>query len=314
MPEPIVECVPNFSEGRRLEVIDDILRSMQAVPGVFILDRHSDPDHNRTVITMAGNPKSMEEAALAAIACASRRIDLSRHSGVHPRIGATDVVPFVPLQGSSRAECIPLARRVGQRAGEELGIPVYLYEDAALLPARRNLAAVRLGQYEGLCNAIRDDPLRKPDYGPAFLGPAGATAIGVRGPLIAFNVFLETERVDTARAVARAIRESSGGLPHLKALGLLVRNRGQVSMNLTDYTQTSIQQAYEAVQHETKRQGVRIAWSEIVGLVPEAAMRGVDPVYLKIENFSPDIILEKRMAKAGMRYSATDAPQPDRTV
>jgi glutamate formiminotransferase / formiminotetrahydrofolate cyclodeaminase len=300
MTPSIVECIPNFSEGRRMEVVDAIVRSLQTGPEVHILDRHSDPDHNRTVITLAGSPESLELALMAAIAIAADRIDMARHTGAHPRIGATDVVPFVPLRGITYAECILLARRLGRRVGEELKIPVYFYGDAATTPARRNLPGLRKGEFEGLLRAIIQDPTRKPDYGPNSLSPAGAIAIGVRGPLIAFNIFLDTQRLEVAREIATKIRESSGGLPAVQAMGMLVRGRAQVSMNLTNYTRTSISAVFETVQREADRLCVSVASSEIVGLVPAAALQGIDLLEIKLEPSSYRNILEERLAAAGM--------------
>jgi glutamate formiminotransferase len=310
MPDPIVECVPNFSEGRRMEVIEMILQAVQSVPDALVLDCDADSDHNRTVVTMAGPADSLEQAAYAAIAVAADRIDLRRHSGVHPRIGAADVVPFVPVRNAGMALCIALANRLGRRVGEELGLPVYLYGKAAVRSDRQSLAAIRRGEFEGLPAAMASDPGRKPDYGPARVGPAGATAIGARGPLIAFNIYLDSQEVELARSIARRIRSSSGGLPCLQALGLPVRGRAQVSMNLTDFTRTSLPDAYQAVRRAAGELGVRIAWSEIIGLLPAAAMAGISPADLQITDFSPEKILEQRLetalhAKSAQRHPST---------
>jgi glutamate formiminotransferase len=300
MTGPLIECVPNFSEGRRAEVVDAILAAIRQVAGAHVLDWSSDPDHNRTVITLAGSPSAVEAAVFSAVGCAAERIDLRIHRGVHARIGATDVVPFVPLGEFPMVECVALARRLGRRIGGELGLPVYLYAEAATRPQRKDLTAIRNGQYEGLAAAIGVDPERAPDFGPAQLGPAGAVVLGARGPLIAFNVYLDTADVEIARAIARRIRASSGGLPELKALGLPVAGRAQVSMNLTDYTRTSLIAAFEAVRSEAETLGTRIDRSELIGLVPRDAMLGTDPSELKLENFSGEKILEHRLMDAGL--------------
>ncbi len=219
MPNQLVECIPNFSEARRPEIVEAILQAITSA-GVTVLDRHSDSDHNRTVITYVGAPEAAEEAAFQAIKKAAELIDLGQHTGAHPRIGATDVVPFVPISGVSMEDCVASARRLGERVGKELGIPVYLYEEAATRPDRVNLENIRRGQYEGLKAEIETNPERKPDFGPARLGPAGATVIGARHPLIAFNVYLATDDISIAYAIAKKIRQSSGGLPAVKALGI----------------------------------------------------------------------------------------------
>src|SRR3990172_1185993 len=262
MPQPLVECVPNYSEARRPEVVEAILASIRAVPGVRVLDRHSDLDHNRTVFTFVGSPAAVEEAAFQSIATAARLIDLDQHTGEHPRIGATDVVPFVPLAEVSMQDCVEIARRVGQRVGEELGIPVYLYEQAATRPERQNLENLRRGQYEGLKSEIETNPERAPDFGPAHLGAAGATVIGARQPLVAFNVYLTSEDVAIAKKVAAAVRSSSGGLRYVKALGLFVDGRAQVSMNLVDYRHTPLARVVEFIRREAQRYGVSIHHSE----------------------------------------------------
>jgi len=298
MGERIVECVPNFSEGRRKEVIDQIVEAMAAVPGVRVLDVHSDADHNRSVVTMVGEPGAVEEAAFRGIAKAAQLIDMDEHRGQHPRMGATDVVPFVPVRGVTMAECVEMARRLGERVGRELGIPVYLYGEAATRPERRDLAAVRRGEYEGLKAEIEVNPDRVPDFGPRLLGKAGATAIGARPPLIAFNVYLGTDDVGIAKAIARAVRHSSGGLRYVKALGLLVEGRAQVSMNLTDYRRTPIHRVMEMIRREAARYGVAVVSSEIVGLVPNEALVDAARFYLQLDGFSSDQILENRLASA----------------
>lgn len=296
MSDSLIECVPNFSEGRRPEVVDRLRQTIAAVPGVAVLDVHTDADHNRSVITFAGPPLAVSEAAFAAIGLAAREINLEVHRGEHPRIGATDVVPFVPISGTTLEACVELARTLGQRVGTELGIPVYLYEAAATRPERVNLENLRRGEYEGLRTAIETDPERAPDFGPARLGPAGATVIGARVPLIAFNIYLTTSDVSIAKKVARAIRTSSGGLPYVKALGMEVDGRAQVSMNLTDSTRTSLPTVVEAVRSEARKHGVDIERSELVGLLPQQAMIDAAARYLKLEPFDASQILETRLA------------------
>lgn len=291
----VVECVPNFSEGRRQAVIDALVQSVETVDGVALLDVHSDPDHNRTVITFAGGPEPVLEAAFASIRTAAQHIDMEAQQGQHPRIGAADVVPLVPLAGTSLEECAALARRLGARVGDELGIPVYLYEAAASRPDRVNLADVRRGGYEGLKVAVQSDPERQPDYGPARLGKAGAVAVGARLPLIAYNVYLNTDDVTVAQKIAESIRYSGGGLAHVKALGLLVKGRAQVSMNLTDYTRTPIPRVMEMIRSEAARYGVAVQSSELVGLVPQAALIDAARWYLQLDDLSADQILEERL-------------------
>ncbi|MGQ9585634.1 MAG: glutamate formimidoyltransferase [Anaerolineae bacterium] len=291
----IVECVPNFSEGRREEVIRQIVEAIRSTAGVYLLDVESDPDHNRSVVTFVGEPGAVLEGAFRGVAKAAALIDMTQHRGEHPRVGATDVVPFVPVRGVTMEDCVALARRLGERVGRELGIPVYLYEEAATRPGRRDLADVRKGEYEGLRQAIQTDPERTPDFGPAEMGSAGATAIGARPPLIAFNVYLGTGEVEVARAVARAVRHSSGGLRHVKALGLLVAGQAQVSMNLTNYRQTPLARVMEMVRREAARYGVPVVRSEVVGLLPAEALYDTASYYLQLEGFSPSQVLENRL-------------------
>jgi glutamate formiminotransferase/formiminotetrahydrofolate cyclodeaminase len=301
----IVECVPNFSEGRRREVIDAILADITAVPGITVLDHHSDVDHNRTVVTLIGGPEPVERAAFAGIRRAAQLIDMDQHRGGHPRIGATDVVPFVPVAGASMDDCVAIARRLGARVGVDLGIPVYLYEAAATRPDRVNLENVRRGQYEGLKAEIETNPNRYPDFGPAKLGPAGATVIGARPFLIAFNVYLNTNDVEIAKAIARAVRHSSGGLRYVKAMGVLVEGRAQVSMNLTDFAQTPIARVVELVRCEAARYGATVTRSELVGLAPQAALVDAAQWYLQLDNLAPDQILENRLAEGEARLAPT---------
>lgn len=296
MPK-IVECIPNFSEARRPEVIDQIVVAA-GVPGVNILDLSSDMDHNRTVLTFAGTPEGVEEAAFRVIQKAAQLIDLNVHSGEHPRIGATDVVPFVPISGMSMAECVDMAKRLGKRVGEELNIPVYLYEAAATKPERTNLENIRKGQYEGLKLDVLTNPERKPDFGPAQLGTAGATVIGARAPLIAFNVYLNTEDVSIAKAIAKVVRHSSGGLRFVKAAGFLVDGRAQVSMNLTDYRQTAVARVVETIRREAQRYGVGMHHSELVGLIPQEALVDAAVWYMQLDQFSPEQVLETRLSAA----------------
>ena len=298
MTSALVECIPNFSEGRRLPVIDAIQQAIAAVPGVLVLDRHADADHNRTVITFAGPPEAAGDAAFAAIRKAAELIDLDQHTGEHPRIGATDVVPFVPLSGCTMEECVALARRLGERVASELSIPVYFYEAAALRPERTNLENLRRGEYEGLRVAIETDPDRAPDVGPRRLGKAGATVIGARAPLIAYNLYLTTDELGIAKKIAAAVRQSSSGLPFVKALGMLVEGRAQVSMNLTDYTRTPVARVVEAVRQEAERHGVGIHHAELVGLIPQAALIDAAQWYLQLDQFHPEQILESRLYAA----------------
>jgi glutamate formiminotransferase/formiminotetrahydrofolate cyclodeaminase len=298
MSQALIECIPNFSEGRRREVIDEIVAVIAGTSGVRVLDRHSDADHNRSVITFVGTPQSVSQAAFAAIRRASGLIDLTRHQGEHPRIGATDVVPFVPLSGSSMQDCVALARDLGQRVGGELGIPVYLYEAAATRPDRVQLENLRKGEYEGLRAAIETDPDRVPDFGPRRLGPAGATVIGARAPLIAYNVYLTTGEIEIARRIAAAVRQSSGGFRYVKALGMLVEGRAQVSMNLTDFSQTPLARVQAAIRREAERYGVSIHHSELVGLIPQQALVDAAIWHLQLDTFNPGQILENRLFEA----------------
>lgn len=290
----LVECIPNFSEGCRTEVIDQLVNVIESVQGCAVLHRTSDQDHNRSVITFAGTPDAVVESAYRAIQLAAEKIDLNHHRGVHPRIGATDVVPFVPLSGVTMQDCVALANRLAERVSADLGIPVYLYEHAARRPERRDLANLRRGQYEGLKEII-DTPERLPDYGPAHLGSAGATVIGARDPLIAYNVYLNTDDVKIARMIARTIRFSSGGLPGVKALGLIVNDRAQISMNLTDYQRTPLPQVMENIRREALRHGTSIHHSELIGLIPEDAIMAAVRWYLMNPDLNHDRILENRL-------------------
>lgn len=298
MSTPLVECIPNFSEARRPEVVEAILAAITGVTEVSLLDHSSDTDHNRSVVTFAGPPAAVEEAAFRGIRKAAELIDLNQHSGSHPRLGATDVVPFVPLSGVEMPECVQMARRLGERVGAELGIPVYLYEEAAARPDRVNLEDVRRGQFEGLKAEIESNPERKPDYGPARLGPAGATVIGARNPLIAYNVYLTTGEVAIAKAIAKAMRHSSGGFRYIKGLGMLVEGRAQVSMNLTNFRATPVHRVVEAIRREAERYGVGIHHSELIGLIPGEALMDAAAWYLQLDGFRPDQVLENRLFAA----------------
>jgi len=294
----LVECIPNFSEARRPEVVEAIVAAAASAPEVTILDRSSDTDHNRTVLTFAGTPAGVEEAAFRAMAKAAELIDMNVHTGEHPRIGATDVVPFVPLSGITMDDCIAIAKRLGERVARDLNIPVYLYEAAAQRPDRTNLEVIRRGQFEGLKIEIETDPNRKPDFGPAKLGSAGATVIGARAPLVAFNVYLTTEDVAIAKAIAKAMRQSSGGFRFVKAAGFLVDGRAQVSMNLTDFRQTPIARVVETIRREAQRYGVGIHHSELVGLIPQEALIDAAVWYTQLDQFKPDQVLETRLFAA----------------
>jgi len=288
--------VPNFSEGRRETVIEQIVAAMDDCPGAQVLDVQSDPDHNRSVVTLVGAPQAIAEAAFQGIAVAAKLIDMDHHRGGHPRMGATDVVPFVPIGESTMQDCVELACQLGKRVGDQLDIPVYLYEAAATRPDRANLADVRRGEYEGLKAEIATNPERAPDFGPAVLGAAGATAIGARPPLIAYNVYLNTNDIKPAQAIAKAIRHSSGGLRHVKALGLIVEGQAQVSMNLTDYRRTPVHRVMEMIRSEAGHLGLAVTRSEVVGLLPAEALIDAARFYLQLTDLSPDQVLENRLS------------------
>ncbi|RME10896.1 MAG: glutamate formimidoyltransferase [Ardenticatenia bacterium] len=289
---PLFECVPNFSEGRRTEVVQSIWNAIAAVPDVRVLNLHMDADHNRSVITFIGTPEAVEEAALQAAKTAAALIDLRQHQGEHPRIGATDVIPFIPLEGATFDDAVHLARRVARRLAEEVGIPTYLYGAAAQHPERRRLADIRRGGYEALVDAIQHDPARVPDFGPTALGPAGATAVGARDFLIAWNVFLTTSDVSIAERIARAVRHSSGGLRGVQALGMLVDGRAQVSMNLTDFRHTPLPRVMEMIRREAARYGVLVERSELVGLLPLDAVLDTAAWYLQLDTLTAEEIIE----------------------
>ncbi len=297
----IVECIPNFSEGRDARKIEFIASAIESVDGVVVLDRTMDADHNRAVVTFAGEPEAVVEAALRAAATAIELIDLNQHLGEHPRMGALDVLPFVPIKGVSMDECVDLARKAGKRIADELGIPVFLYEKAATRADRADLAEVRRGGFEAIRDEIVFHPDRKPDFGARQIHPtAGAMAVGARNPLIAYNINLTTDDVVIAKKIAKAVRGSSGGLQNVKALGLKMENRrlAQVSMNIVNYEATPLHRVFDLVKREAERYGVRIRSSEIVGLVPQAALNACGEFYLQIENFSQDAVLEHRLHEA----------------
>ena len=294
--QTLVECVPNFSEGRDKSKVDAIVEAMK-MAGVYLLDREMDADHNRCVITLAGEREAVQEAAIRGVGKASELIDLTKHQGAHPRLGAADVVPFIPIEGVSIEDCATMARHVGEQIWKRYQIPVYLYEAAASTPERQNLEHIRRGQFEGIRDEIGTNPARKPDFGEARLHPtAGACVVGARKFLIAYNIFLNTTEVEIAKKVAKAVRFSSGGLRFVKAAGFLVRGQAQVSMNLTDFEQTPIHRVFEMVRAEAARYGVAPSSSEIVGLIPKKALEQAAEWFLQVENFDSSLILENRVA------------------
>jgi len=297
----LIECVPNFSEGRDAAVVEEIVGAIQSVEGVAVLDVEMDADHNRSVVTFAAPVEGVGEAALRGVERAAQRIDLNRHSGAHPRIGAADVVPFVPLEGVEMAECVAVAYWAGEEIWRRLRIPVYYYEAAARMPERVNLEKIRRGQFEGLREEVRSDPKRCPDVGEADLHPtAGATVVGARKFLIAYNINLSTPEVAVAQRIAKRVRASSGGMPFVKAMGVELKERGlaQVSMNLTDFEQTPLHAVFEAVGREAEKEGTSIQSSEIVGLIPRKALEAAATYFVKAENFRPGLVLENRLAEA----------------
>ncbi|MBV7274625.1 glutamate formimidoyltransferase [Clostridium sp. PL3] len=295
----IVECVPNFSEGRDKELIEKVVDEVRKTEGVKLLDYCSDKDHNRSVVTFLGGPEQVKEAAFRLIKKASELIDMSKHSGAHPRMGATDVVPFIPIKDITTEECVELAKELGKKVGEELNIPVYLYEDAASCPERQNLANVRKGQYEGFFEKIKQ-PEWKPDFGPCEMNvKSGATVIGARFPLIAYNVNLGTDNIEIANAIAKKIRHMSGGLRYAKAVGVMLteRNIAQVSINMVNYEKTSVYTIQEMVKMEAKRYGVPVVGAEVIGLIPMKALIDCAEYYLQIENFDVNQVLESRLTE-----------------
>jgi glutamate formiminotransferase / formiminotetrahydrofolate cyclodeaminase len=292
----LVECVPNFSEGRDKSKVDAIIDAMK-IPGVYLLDREMDVDHNRSVVTLVGERQAIQEAAIRGVGKAAELIDLNVHSGAHPRMGATDVVPFIPIEGVTIEDCVAIANHVGEEIWKRYQIPVYLYESAARTPERQGLENIRRGQFEGIRAEIVTNPARKPDIGEPRVHPtAGATVVGARKFLIAYNVFLNTRNVEIAKKIAKAVRFSSGGLRFVKGAGFLVRGQAQVSMNLTDFEQTSIHRVFELVKREAARYGVMPVSSEIVGLIPKRALEDAAEWFLQVENFNSSLILENRLA------------------
>ncbi|MCS6826439.1 MAG: glutamate formimidoyltransferase [Caldilinea sp.] len=292
----IIEAVPNFSEGRRPEVIAALVEAIQA-PGVLLLDVSSDPDHHRTVITVAGEPDAVLEGLFRAVATAAQHINLFEHRGEHPRIGAADVVPLVPIEGITLAECVELAHRLGRRIGEELQLPVYLYAAAATRPERRRLPDIRRGEFEALLETIHL-PERAPDYGPAQVGPAGAVVVGARPFLIAYNIYLRSSDVEVAKRIAKQIRESSGGLPAVQAKGFLVEGLAQVSMNLLDTDVTPLHVVYERVATLAAAEGVEVASSELIGLAPQKVLLQAATHFLKLDPATAERTIEAAMHRA----------------
>jgi len=296
VPTTLVECVPNFSEGRDAAKVDAIVEAMK-IPGVFLLDREMDSDHNRCVITLVGDREAIQEAAIRGVGKAAELIDLTRHQGAHPRMGAADVIPFIPIDGVTIEDCVAMAKHVGAEIARRFEIPVYLYEAAAATPERQNLENIRRGQFEGIRDEIATNPARKPDFGEPRVHPtAGATVVGARKPLVAYNIFLNTTDVAIAKKIAKAVRFSSGGLRYVKGAGFLVRGMAQVSMNLTDFEQTPIHRVFEFVKREAARYGVVPVSSEIIGLIPKLALEQAAEWFLQVENFDSSLILENRLA------------------
>jgi len=292
----LVECVPNFSEGHDVAKVEAIIAAMK-IDGVYLLDKEMDADHNRCVITLVGDRDAIAEAAIRGVGKAAELIDLIKHRGAHPRIGASDVIPFIPIEGVSLEDCVAIARHVGAEIWKRYRVPVYLYEAAATRPERQNLENIRRGQFEGLRTEVATNAERRPDFGEAALhSTAGATVVGARKPLIAYNVYLNTSDVEIAKKIGKAVRFSSGGLRYVKGMGVLVRGMAQVSMNLTDYEQTPIARVFEFVKREAARYGVMPVSSEIVGLIPKKALEDAAEWFLQVENFDSSLILENRLA------------------
>ncbi len=293
----IIQCVPNFSEGRDKKIIEEIVEEIRIMEEVKLLDYSMDKDHNRTVVTFIGEPEKVIEAAFNAVKKASQLIDMTTHKGEHPRMGATDVIPLIPISDVTMDECVELSKELGKRLGEELGISVYLYEKSAKDPSRENLAHVRRGQYEGMEEKLKKEEW-KPDFGPVELNKkSGVTAVAARMPLVAYNVNLDTNDLTIANKIARSVRASGGGFKYCKALGIEIKERDivQISMNLVDYTKTPIFRVFDFIEREAKRYGVNVIGSEIIGLLPMAAMLDVADYYLRVENFDHGQILERRM-------------------
>lgn len=293
----LVQCVPNFSEGKDKKIIEKIVEEIRIMEEVKLLDYSMDKDHNRSVVTFVGEPEKVIEAAFNAVKVASELIDMSTHVGEHPRMGATDVIPLVPISDVSMEECVEYSRKLGERIGKELNIPVFLYEKSASSPNRENLANIRRGQYEGMAEKLKEEEWQ-PDFGPNTLNiKAGVTAIGARMPLVAFNVNLDTDDITIAKNIAKVVRASGGGFTYCKALGIEIKERNivQVSMNMVDYTKTSLFRVFDTIEREANRYGVNVIGSEIIGLVPMNALIDVADYYLKLENFDSSQVLEKRI-------------------
>ena len=296
----LIESVPNISEGRRPEVVEAAVSALKHTPGLRVLDVQSDADHNRSVLTLAGDEAALREGLLALFAVAVERIDLRKHQGEHPRLGAVDVVPFIPIEGATMADCVALARGVGEAVAERFGVPVFLYEEAASAPHRKNLEDIRRGEFEGLAKKMAD-PLWRPDFGPAAPhASAGGSVVGARMPLIAYNVNLGTSDLEIARRIAKGIRHSSGGFRFVKALGVMLEARriAQVSINMTDFKRTPLHRVLEMVRSEAARYGVPVVGSEIVGLVPAEALMDAADHYLQLESFNPSQVLERRIRES----------------
>lgn len=296
----LVEFIPNFSEGRNQNVIDSLVNVAESVPGATLVDYSSDINHNRSVFTLVGSPQAIEQVAFYLVEYASNHIDMTRHQGEHPRMGAADVIPIVPLKNITPEECVEMARRIGERIGSQLNIPVYLYGDAATSSSRKNLAKVRKGQFEGMTEKVQQ-PNWQPDFGPANIHPtAGVTAVGVRKPLVAFNVNLQTANIDIANRISRAVRGSSGGFKHIKAMGVELEDRGivQVSMSVEDFEKAPLYRVLETIRFEAKRYGVSIVGSEIIGLTPAKALIDSANYFLQVEEFDSDQqIIENHLIK-----------------
>ena len=306
MPRPLIECVPNFSEGRRPEVIEAIVEPFKNTPGVYLFDYRADADHNRLVVSLVGHPEEIQNALLAATKIAMRHIDMNTHQGGHPRIGVVDVIPFTPIANITMDECVILARAFGERYYKETGIPVYYYEEAALNPERCKLEVIRKGQYEVLKDEVRTNPARRPDVGEAALHPtAGASVIGARKFLVAFNVNLGTTDLNVAKEIAKTLRASSGGLCYVKGIGLALedRNMVQVSMNLVDYEKNSMYRVLEMVRMEARRWGVNVVETEVYGMVPAAAMLDNAAYYMQTAGFDPAQVIELRLLKMMMEQA-----------
>lgn len=311
----LVECIPNVSEGRDRAVIEELAAAVRGTPGVALLDVDSDADHHRTVISFVGGPENVAEAVLRLVKKAVELIDLTKHKGEHPRMGAVDVIPFVPIKNITMPECVELSKRVGRQIWERFQIPVYLYEESATRPERANLAAIRKGEFEGFSSKIQE-PEWEPDFGERKVHPtAGVVAVGARMPLIAFNVNLGTDDLEIAKRIAKAVRHSGGGLRYVKALGFALEDRGivQVSMNMTNYQKTPLHRAFVLIEREARRYGVPVVGSEIVGLVPREALYQTAEFFLQLEDFQREQILEDRIEKALRETppsSRADAPSP----